>query len=96
MANLSFIKIRVNCYFMNFQAHFPYDLFFVDCYIFPQVIVMCLHLIKDVSLDFNILLMTFLVFKACFYSNSEIAESVMKCKIVMLSTSRPFSKNLHF
>ena len=68
MANLSIIKIHLNCYFMNFQAHFPYDLFFVDCYIFPQVIVICLHLIKHVSL------MTFLIFKTS--STNLVAQPV--------------------
>ena len=74
MANFLIIKIHVNYYFMNFQAHFSYDLFFVYCYIFPQVIVICLHLIEHVSLDFNILLMTFLIFKTS--STNLVAQPV--------------------
>ena len=47
-------KIHVKCYFVKLQTHFSQDLFFIGCDIFPQVMVICLHLIKHVLLGLKI------------------------------------------
>ena len=47
-------KIYIKCYFVKFQTHFFQDLLFIAYDIFPQVMVVCLHFIKHVSLGFNI------------------------------------------
>ena len=47
-------KIHIKFCFVKLQTHFSQDLLFIGCDIFPQVIVICLHLIKHVSLGFNI------------------------------------------
>ena len=39
-------KIYIKCYFAKLQTHFSIDALFVGCDIFPQVMVICLHLIK--------------------------------------------------
>ena len=36
------------------QIHFSQDVLFTGCNIFPQVIVIGLHLIRNISLGFNI------------------------------------------
>ena len=47
-------KIHIKCYFVKIQTHFSQDLLFISCDIFPQVMVIFLHLIKHVALGFNI------------------------------------------
>ena len=37
-------KIHINCYFVKLQTLFSQDLLFIGCDIFPQVMVICLHL----------------------------------------------------
>ena len=39
---------------MKLQTHFSQDLLFIGCDIFPQVMVICLHPIKYVSLGLKI------------------------------------------
>ena len=39
---------------LKLQSHFPQDVPFIGCNIFPQVIIISLHLIKNFSLGFNI------------------------------------------
>ena len=41
-------KIYIKCYFAKFQTDFSRDVLFVGCDIFPQVMVTCLHLIKNI------------------------------------------------
>ena len=47
-------KIYIKSYFVKLQTHFSQEVLFISCDIFPQVMVICLHLIKHVSLGFNI------------------------------------------
>ena len=49
--------------------HFSQDLLFIGCDIFPQVMIICLHLIKHIPLDCNTL-----VAPPIFYSKSKIVE----------------------
>ena len=49
-----YIKIHIKCYFVKLQTHSLEDLLFIGLDIFPQVIVICLHLIEHASLGFKI------------------------------------------
>ena len=46
------IKIHIKSYFVKLQTHFSQDLIFIGCDIFPQVMVICLNLIKHVPIRF--------------------------------------------
>ena len=47
-------KRHIKCYFLKLQIHFSQDLLLIGCDIIPQVMAICLHLIKHASLDFSI------------------------------------------
>ena len=71
-------KIHIKCYFVKLQTHFSQDLLLFGCDIFPQVMVICLHLIEHIALGFN----TFLAPPVCVL-RAELWKVVMKCKIFM-------------
>ena len=74
--------LHIKCYFVKRQTHFSQNLLFIGCDIFPQVMVICLHLIKHVTLGFNILLaLPVRILRAILW------KVVMICKIVLLLTS---------
>ena len=85
-------KIQIKFYFVKLQTRFSQYLFFTGCHIFPQVLVICLHLIKHVPLRFNTLVPP----PVCIL-RAKLWKVVMKCKIAMLLTFVPFfQKKLHF
>ena len=45
-------KIHKECYFVKLQTNFSQVLLFISCDVFPQVMVICLHLIKHVPIRF--------------------------------------------
>ena len=47
-------KAHVKCYFAKLETHFSQHILFIAYGIFPQVMVIRLHLIKLVLLGFNI------------------------------------------
>ena len=47
-----FNKIHTKCYFVKLQTHFSQDLLFIGYDIFPQVMVICLNLIKHFPIRF--------------------------------------------
>ena len=69
---------------LKLQPQFFKDVLFLRCSIFPQLIVICLHLIENVSLDFNICQSNFqdrlnhYFSWTSFYSKSEIVEGCHK------------------
>ena len=63
-----FNKIHIKCFFVKVQNHFSQDLLFIGCDIFPQVMVICLHLITHVSLGIKSLCSS----STSLYSKSEI------------------------
>ena len=71
-------KIRIKCYFVKLQTYFSQDLFLIGCDIFPQVMIICLHLINHVPLCFNILVAP----PACILK-AKLWKVVMKFKITM-------------
>ena len=46
--------INVEFRVLKLQTHFSQDVLFIGCNIFPQVIVIGLHLIKNISLGFHV------------------------------------------
>ena len=70
-------KIHIKCYFVKLQIHFSQDLLFIDCDSSHQVMVICLHLIKHVSLGFN----TLVAPPVCIL-RAKLWKVVMKCRIV--------------
>ena len=77
-------KIHIKCYFVKLETHFSQDLLFIGCDIFPQVMIICLHLIKHVPLGFNTL-----VAPPVFTLRAKLWKVVMKCKIVMFLALAP-------
>ena len=78
-------KIHIKCYFVKLQTYFSQDLLFIDCEIFPYVMVICLYLIKHVPLGFN----TVVALLVCIL-RAKLRKVVMKCKIFMFLTFIPF------
>ena len=77
-------KIHMKCYFVKLQNHFSQDLLFIGCDIFPQVTVICLHLIKHVALGFDIF-----VALPVWILRTKLWKIFMKCKIDMFLTFVP-------
>ena len=81
---------------LNLQTYFSQDLLFIGCNIFPQVMVICLHLIKHVLLDFNIYQwhfyfgLTTLVAQPVSTLRAHLWKVIMKCKIVIILTFASF------
>ena len=48
-----YIKTHIKCYFVKLQTHFCQDLLFIGRDIFPQVMIICLQLIKHVPSGFK-------------------------------------------
>ena len=75
-------KIYINCYFVKFQTHFSKDLLLIGCDIFPQIVVICLHLIIHVILGFNTL-----VARPVCNPRANLWKVVVKGEIVIFLTS---------
>ena len=84
-------KIHTKYYFVKLQNHFTQDLLFIGCDIFPQVMVIRLHLIKHVPLDFN----TLVAPPVCIL-RVKLWKNVMKFKIITFLTFVPFFQNFTF
>ena len=78
-------KIHMKCYLTKHQIHFSRDLLLIGCDIFPQVMVICLHLIKHVPLRIH----TLVVPPVCIL-RAKLWKAVMKRKIVMFIAFVPF------
>ena len=81
----SYNKIHIKCYFVKLQTYFYQDLLLTGCDIFPQVMVICLHLIKHVPLCFNTLVAPpICILRAILW------KVAMKFKIVIFIAFVPF------
>ena len=78
-------KIHIKCYFVQLQTHFSQDLLFIGCDIFPQVMIICMHLINHVPLGVN----TLVAPPVCTL-RAKLWKVVIKCKIVLFLAFVPF------